>query len=325
MLIKDLIDDDIRLYDVSHRTINTILTHFKKSEKLQEDVTRYNHKQIENILRDSICDYCQTYQSSKTSVVKVMIALKDQLKNKGYEIDLKEPDFHYANDTERQLFLLKFFHPDKKRTLQDAHEILWMYSERKLKNDITDINNNSLKFLGNHVKLQFDYNYIHMSSSVHPIFLVENLTQVLAQLEGLRLMGGTPLEDYAKKTAANIWFQLSDYARNRILFVLKDLMDQDVSYYLQLKKDDSIYVTEDQCSNIKGSHNVINCLKNEKSCYIAYYEGKKVKKVKCKIQQYYGDGSFKVLDIKNNEEVHINQKDIVCCVEKRKDFINYLN
>lgn len=76
---------------------------------------------------------------------------------------------------------------------------------------------------------------------------------------------------YAEATACDIWEQLSDYAKDRIRFVLTDLLPEDLSWYEGLEKEDEdTFYTERRCS-VDG--NVwLDCLKNEKPFCVEYQE-----------------------------------------------------
>ena len=65
-------------------------------------------------------------------------------------------------------------------------------------------------------------------STMHPLFLAQNLTQIICMLEGLRRMENNwVMSSYARNTAVSIWCQLSQYARERIRGTLVDLMGLD--------------------------------------------------------------------------------------------------
>ena len=122
---------------------------------------------------------------------------------------------------------------------------------------------------------------IRFQSTAHPIFLAENLTQVLVMLKGLRVMAENPLyEPYALQTGREIWNQLSVYAKNRIRFVLQDLMPEDSSWYEKLAEanDDYYFHTETACSQIynSGTGVVLDCIKNGKPFCVEYEEDGKI-------------------------------------------------
>ena len=69
---------------------------------------------------------------------------------------------------------------------------------------------------------------IQFTTTVHPLFLTFNITQVIATLKGLKHMCEDPiLGNYALISAKSIWQQLSDYAKKRILYVTEHLLPDD--------------------------------------------------------------------------------------------------
>ena len=95
-------------------------------------------------------------------------------------------------------------------------------------------------------------------------------------------MSEDPLyEPYALQTGREIWDQLSPYAKNRIRFVLKELLPEDFSWYeaLDVESEDHHFHSEESCSRInnEGIHVVLNCIKNGKSFCVEYDDNGKVR------------------------------------------------
>ena len=75
-------------------------------------------------------------------------------------------------------------------------------------------------------------------STMHPLFLAQNLTQIICMLEGLRRMENNwVMSSYARNTAVSIWCQLSQYARERIRGTLVDLMGLDAGWYERISHE----------------------------------------------------------------------------------------
>ena len=75
-------------------------------------------------------------------------------------------------------------------------------------------------------------------STMHPLFLAQNLTQIICMLEGLRRMENNwVMSSYARNTAVSIWCQLSQYARERIRGTLVDLMGRDAGWYERISHE----------------------------------------------------------------------------------------
>ena len=112
---------------------------------------------------------------------------------------------------------------------------------------------------------------VSLPSSVHPLFLTSNLTEVIITLKGLKAMSKQPaLKGYAMKTANDIWEQLSQRAKDRILEVTSELMVEDTEWFASLGTGNQhTFWTERTCS-AAGRNSVMECLKNGMPCYIEY-------------------------------------------------------
>ena len=142
---------------------------------------------------------------------------------------------------------------------------------------------------------------INFQSTAHPVFLAENLTQILTMLKGLKAMSeNLAYQPYAMETAKEIWEQLSYYAKNRICFVLKELMAEDTLWYESLSgsEGDNHFHTEERVSKIynSGSNVIMDCLKNRKTFCMEYRAEDGVRFYKdCRIENIsFQEGSFVV-------------------------------
>ncbi|MGC7872077.1 hypothetical protein ACPUYX_11175 [Desulfosporosinus sp. SYSU MS00001] len=92
---------------------------------------------------------------------------------------------------------------------------------------------------------------------------------------------------YAVRLAANIWRQLSDYGRRRIIEV-SDSLSLNKDWFEQLEEASSkdLFYSEMECSYPERGGNVLDFLKNSKECCIEYVdsEGNTKKLTKCKIK-----------------------------------------
>jgi hypothetical protein len=78
-------------------------------------------------------------------------------------------------------------------------------------------------------------------------------------------------KSYAIKTAQDIWEQLSEYAKNRIIYVLKNILPEDLDWYLNLECNNShTFYSERECSEKNNIY--LECIKNGKSFYVEYDE-----------------------------------------------------
>ena len=269
---------------------------------------------------------CLEYRYNKRTIINIYTDLLRRL-NLGVELDL--PNCNFENSVERQLYLMRFFHPDEKHTIEDALNIFWMYSHERIVDDIKELGNGSLSFLGKRIQIQYDkeHDKVISYSSAHPIIMVENLTQVLIQLEGLKQMAKNKVyRKYAINSAAVIWNQLSDYAKNRIQYVLDELMEVETTFYDELPLDEEYFKDEIKCSCIQGVNGVMNYLKNQKSFYIAYYndDHSLIIQKHCEILKYTGLENITLHDIDKDKDFEVLGDNIICAAEEKEEFVNYL-
>lgn len=210
----------------------------------------------------------------KDTAVSVYKMLVTFLKTKGIEVDVEFPPVPIDSSFERQMFIAKYLQ-SKDNRIEGLEDILWI-SRRTVEEDLGRLYRNSKDpiqicgrpfFIPDSTRTGDRY---ESASTVRPLFLTENLTQVIVMLKGLRQMAEDPLyTQYAEASAADIWEQLSDYAKKRIRFVLGELLPEDLSWYEHLETDSTNrFATERQCS-VPG--NVwLECLKNDKPFCVEY-------------------------------------------------------
>ena len=226
-----------------------------------------------------------TYSSNKDTAIALYRDLIVFLTGKGVSVPpIAFPPIPISNTFERLMFIAKYLQDENNR-ISDLSEKLWI-SERtieedmkRLRDDVDPIQVCGKKFFISGTERRDGG--IRFQSTAHPIFLAENLTQVLVMLKGLRVMAENPLyEPYALQTGREIWNQLSVYAKNRIRFILQDLMPEDSSWYEKLAEanDDYYFHTETACSQIynSGSSVILDCIKNGKPFCVEYEEDGKI-------------------------------------------------
>lgn len=240
-------------------------------------------------LGDNIRDSVKMLPRGKDSAIKVYKRLVAFLRKKGIDISVSFPPIPIDSSFERQMFIAKYLQGEDAQ-IGDLERKLWV-SNRTIDQDLQRLYRGSedpIQVCGrpffipdsNRVKGR-----IRSASTAHPLFLTENLTQVIIMLKGLRIMAETPLyTSYAEASAADIWQQLSDYAKKRIHFVLSELLPDDLEWYENLEKKNESFFSERQCS-VNGNV-LLDCLKNEKTFFIEYREddGRTVFYRDCRIQ-----------------------------------------
>jgi len=158
-----------------------------------------------------------------------------------------------------------------------------LVSSRTIENDFQKLhkkNSDPLLVMGQRLSIDFDRSRgeVHFPSTVHPLFLTMNLTQVLSVLQGQYLQyQNSPYRRYSLITAATIWQQLSDYAKKR-LKELCPILDTDPKWYniiddfLDTQENREIFFSEKDCSETEGCGAVLLTIKNGKTCSMLYLD-----------------------------------------------------
>ncbi len=147
------------------------------------------------------------------------------------EIKVDWPPVDISSRLDRVIYIMKRFQtePEKQEGLKGSTiaetlaDELWM-STRTIEDDLASIQNkkgsNSISFLDRSLAingLKRSGGTIHFLSSVHPIFLMENLTGVVVMIHALLEKAKQPArKGWAMATAGHAWSQLTDYAKERV-------------------------------------------------------------------------------------------------------------
>lgn len=239
----------------------------------------------------------RAYSRNKDVAIRIYKDFLGFLKAKsGVEIIVQFPPISISNTFERLMFIAKYLQDPRHKTT-DLPDLLWI-SQKTVNDDIKRLqgdHEDPIQVCGRVFTiddLEKQKNTVYFPSTAHPLFLTPNLTQVLVTLKGLKAMAENPLyAEYAQLAAADIWEQLSDYAKTRIHFVLSELMPEDLSWYEGLRKsDDDHFYSEVRCS---GSSVVLDCMKNGKEFFVEYAAEDGIRLYKqCRFvpQSYTGEG-----------------------------------
>lgn len=231
-----------------------------------------------NYLPENIRSCVKAYTSSKDTMIQMYRDFISFLKNKGIDVNIEFPPVPVSNTFERLMFVSKYLQ-DANHRIGDLEDILWV-SSRTIEDDLRRLRGleDPIQICGKKFIIpdtERKNGRMKFASTAHPIFLTENLTQVIVMLKGLKAMSEDSLyRSYVHETASDIWNQLSDYAKKRIHFVLSELIPDDLTWYESLEADrtgDSFF-TERACSQVdfKGSSVILDCLKNGKSFCVEY-------------------------------------------------------
>lgn len=218
----------------------------------------------------------KAYSRDKDNAIRLFQDFVAFLDGKGIHVDeISFPPIPVSNSFERLMFIAKYLQDEKNR-VDDLQDILWV-SSRQIEEDLKRLRgvDDPIQVCGKSFYIpdtERRNNRITFASTAHPIFLTENLTQVLVTLKGLKLMAEDPaFTPYAEQTGAEIWNQLSNYAKERIRFVLGELLPEDLSWYESLSEPapDRNFHTEEMCGRVQ-SNVVMDSYKNGKSFCVEY-------------------------------------------------------
>ena len=273
-IIEDFLSNPINYRGYKKTTVKNLLQSDKPYSLLYINSTG---ELMNDALKISIKESIKAYPSNKDSAIDIykrFIAFLERKYN--VNIVITFPPVPVSITFERIMFIAKYLQ-DPKNRITDLSDILWV-SERTVEQDIAKIRGNTgdpIQVCGKKFimpDIERSRGKISMSSTAHPIFLTSNLTQIIIMLKGLKKMSeDVAYNIYAIDTAKSIWSQLSDYAKNRIIFVTKHLLPDELEWYMNLEdNDNNSFSSEYMCSNTHGTGCVIDCLKNGKSCFIEY-------------------------------------------------------
>lgn len=225
-LIEEYITKKVKGADEKEHVRQLLLVELKpylEEEQLPFDIS-LESLQVREAYRqkiaDAFVDLLSKTSNSKEYTQKRIVSFAEYLK-KIYNVDLNLDEVfkrEAVNPYERLVDLLKTLQEGKtKQELLDYYSI----SRKPLEKDINELVMGT-NILGQKVKIrdtQRDQNRITYQSSIHPIFLPLNMTEVYYLIMGLKSLS-TDNEAMTNKTfdhlANRIYCQLSDYGRNKI-------------------------------------------------------------------------------------------------------------
>jgi len=245
--------------------LQQLLLKYKDEDELDSDLMDY-------AVRETV----KGYSSNKTNAVDMLRHFLKFLKEKyGFETEIRFPHIDISNSFERLMYIAKALQSPEIR-ISDLEDILWV-SKRTIEDDLARLRGNDpIQILGKPFIIKETTrkdDTLKFSSTAHPLFLTFNLTQVITTLKGLKAMSKEPaLENYAMHSAVSIWMQLSPYAKERILYVMENLIQDDVSWYRDLEMDEKgMFRTEEMSRRgSQGASVLMDCIKNGKTCIIEY-------------------------------------------------------
>ena len=231
-------------------------------------------------LRENMQESVKRCVRGKDTAIQVYQDFVQYLQRKNIPAEVKFPPIPIDSSFERLMFIAKYLQ-DPEARVSALPDLLWV-SERTIETDMQRLRGREdpIRIYGKTFTIEDmerSRDRVRFQSTAHPLFLTENLTQVIVMLKGLKEMAQNPLyRRYAWASAKDIWEQLSDYAKRRIRFVLGELMPEDMSWYESLTRtedweyEDGTFQSERECS---VNHDILlDCMKNGKPFCIEYLE-----------------------------------------------------
>lgn len=240
---------------------------FLKQNKTNKYNAGINNKYIDKIvdsvqIREDLIERLKAVSSKKINHYIYCQYIKFLNKEKGMSIE-KLP--RYYSELERRLEIIKRIHNGSNASdISDmAYDLL--LDESNIRRDLRIISDGEMSVMGQRVKVEYHQQYDKngeecILSTAHPLFLVQNLEQIIALLNGLKysyeIYG---YKEYARETAVSIWMQLSDYATNRILNELpKEELKIDIDWYKMIADE-----AEERKRKLEEEDYIIDSFKTE--------------------------------------------------------------
>jgi len=271
-------------------------------------------KAVQELLPAAIHDSVSLYTRSKTTAIEIYQRYVKFLRERyGVELEIEFPP-QFNNAFDRQMYIVKSLHA-KRFNAAEIAEKLWL-SEKTISDDMSQMED-GISILGQRLSInRRDINgRSGLFNSIHPLFLAPNLTQVVVLLQGLRGMTADKVyHEYAMNLAVNIWSELSDYGRTRIMAVAEQIgIDREWFAGLEKARDKDLYATEVECSYDEGPGNVLDFLKNGKRCSIEVMDESGAQILEnCRIMSWSED----VLVVQYNKATHSIQLSAVVRVSQ---------
>ena len=255
--------------------LNKLLEH--KYLKDKRDSTTFDPDYYYWAVKETV----SSYSNSKDTAISILKSFS-QIVSEQTNTDvsgIRWPEIPVSSSFERLMFIAKYLQ-DPKHKIEDLHDLLWV-GERTIEADLAKLRGNDddpIQICGRKFIIENtdrSDGTLLFKSTVHPFFLTYNLTQVIVILEGLRKQAEDPfMAGYAENAACDIWEQLSQYGKDRIRFVLSNLMPGDLSWIDRLNQmqysNRGRFIPETLCSKTEGAGSMLECLKNELPAYIEY-------------------------------------------------------
>jgi hypothetical protein len=239
-----------------------------------------NDPEAEVYIDKAITSSLKKYPKSKITGVAVYKHFLEFINEQcGTSISIAFPEWLPGTTLERRIQIAKMLQ-DPGTELSQVEDSLYIGS-KTISNDLKLLkgeDDDALEVMGQTLTVDIERRRgsVTFPSTVHPLFLTFNLTQVITMLEGLKKMSEDMVyKNYAVVSGKMIWSQLSDYAKRRI-FTVSEGLEINTDWYKSLDTDinkvKNLFNSEMRCSSEYGGNSLAYCYKNGQTCFIDYLD-----------------------------------------------------
>src|SRR5690625_1177671 len=203
-------------YEIKRKIVQRLERYFQSINLLHESIESVKQDPESFVMKT--VDHIHSYTRSKKRLVDSLRKFFTYL-NERYSlhinVDLYLPIGRYMTTYERHIELLKFLHEEPKTREQIAEH--FGISATTLQKDINLLQSGKFDFLDYKMKIDLERENNTYDSTIHPVFLPLNLSEVYALTIGLKMLGENHIfSDIYDYIAQTIYSQLSPYGKKII-------------------------------------------------------------------------------------------------------------
>ncbi|KNZ68173.1 hypothetical protein Tfer_3292 [Thermincola ferriacetica] len=174
-------------------------------------------KNLDELLKKT-ADGVQSYRRNKNKLnglIRDFFNFVSKYYGVKIDVDTYFPPLNFREKTERMIEILKYLHEGPKT--REEISAYFSITERTLSDYLNELQRGDYSFLGYSMKINLKRGENTYDSTIHPVFLPLNLSEVYALTVGLKLTGRkTVFKDIYDYIADCIYDQLSSYGKRRI-------------------------------------------------------------------------------------------------------------
>ena len=241
------------------------------------EIDQNNLSYLSEKIESAILGGLSSYTNKKLNAVEIYLDLLEYLSDH-YNFEFNDKFIEsLAVPQQREWTIIKMSCEGK--NVSEIAERLFT-SERTIRDDLEHLTQEGLVFMDQRIPINgMTYHRAHLNfeSTPHPVLLMGNLTEVFIMLNSLRLYTVDSNSKIPSQIAANIWSQLSDYARTTILKRIKNgKLKSDLEWFELLEGNDKgskqTFQTEMQMSHGNIPDRLLVTFKGSEQCSLVYLD-----------------------------------------------------